>query len=340
MDNIWSNQQSGVADTDVVSNTRGNTTVYPLPRDKVPAPTASLLEAIANEETYHSSMYEVPMHCRTFNEILSTHAQFNDTYDVDQKPKMPFGLSQILPSGPSKGKGPKSYASLKTRVFPDDVVENWLCMHNFETRHTRVTAGTVEGASTAVADSESTIGGNLRTLNPFHGTVFEKYDNTINGKGAKRVAQAKRKTITGTRSIPRALAGQPITYSPAISAYGWRLEFARSLAGYYVSTYVLGCDSRTADNVMLSPTGDIFNFELSCLNIRERLAVLPLEYSQDSTGLQGGYKSNELDPANNRKSSGYSGMSGSSSPKAVLTPPYPGFNSLATSVGSVLKSTA
>ena len=114
------------------------------------------------------------------------------------------------------------------------------------------------------------------------------------------------------------------------------MEFARSLAGYYVSTYVLGCDSRTADNVMLSPTGELFNFELTCLNLRERMASLPLEYctspADNTGGLRGGYKSHELDPANNKSSA--------SASNPPVTPPYPGFNSLAASVGNALKTTA
>ncbi len=200
---------------------------------------------------FSSSLFGVPMHAKTFQELLVDHSKFDEANAVRTKTEGFFGkLASSFGNGANKG--PKEYVSLSGRVFPGDILENWLCMRNFE-------------YSSSYQD-------NLYVPNPkVHATVFEKYYN--------KTAFARRGNLLGVPSlsatVPNPNGGPAIQlYEPNPITYEWRLRYARSLAGWYVSSYVLHVNNRSADNILFLPTGEVFNFELNCLNLEERIAKM------------------------------------------------------------------
>eukprot|EP00605_Chrysophyceae_sp_TOSAG23-4_P000889 GSChrysophyteH1.ASY1.ANO1.980.1 assembled CDS len=213
----------------------------------------------SQSKPFLSQLTEVPMHAQSFHDILIAHNKYNDIETPNKtglfgaKPSQ-NGFSEVLEDWPEIAKsGPKEYVSLTNREFPNDLLENWFCMHNFERIETRLTS------------QEK----NLRALEPNHATVYEKYYN--------HALHTRRKSLYGLPSLSTHLheneeAENAVkVYEPDPSAYEWRLKFARSLAGWYVSTYVLHTINRTAENIMFLPTGEVFNFEMNCFNIHERI---------------------------------------------------------------------
>ena len=82
-----------------------------------------------NKTQYRSNMYEVPLHAVSFQELLVNH---HDMYDLELKK-----ASSVI-DNMTFGKKPKSYTSLENREFPDDIIENWMCMHNFDASSTNL----------------------------------------------------------------------------------------------------------------------------------------------------------------------------------------------------------
>jgi hypothetical protein len=240
---------------------------------------------------FHSSMAEVPMHAKSFQDILMTNSYYHDIETQTKTSKTSSisnmlgftnsnagtysnnGISNVKDIGGILSSSPKEYVTLINRDFPDDLIENWLCMQNFENITTRLTS----------------IEANLKSSQANHSTVFEKYYNkqptNVEVKDEDGDIEVKR-TFTGhhrrssLRNIPSlktvgtgTVSGVAL-YEPSPSSYEWRLKFARSLAGWYVSSYVLHIINRTAENIFLLPSGEIFNFELNCLNLEERIALM------------------------------------------------------------------
>ncbi len=212
-------------------------------------------EEAENDKYFNSVLSAVPMHAKSFSELLAIH---NKSHDIETVKKSGT-FSGMFTSAPTNGlsnakdwpglisSGPKEYSTLENREFPDDIMENWFCVQNFESIDTRLKS------------QEE----NLRTLNPMHNTVYEKYYS--------KDKCVRRKSLRGPSSLSTVVDNDTKLFEPNPSSFEWRLKFARSLAGWYVSSYVLHVMNRTADNIMFLPTGEVFNFELTCFNLEERL---------------------------------------------------------------------
>ena len=159
------------------------------------------------------------------------------------------------------GKKPKSYTSLENREFPDDIVENWLCMHNFDSSSVNLTS------YAPAQDRESTRYGEAGA-----GIAYRR-----NASGVSNYAKynhkkpVKRPTIRGLPSL-KMRNGR---LAPNKTSNAWRLNYARSLAYYYVSSLVLGVANRNTDNIFFLPDGQILNFELNMYGIESTLTLHP-----------------------------------------------------------------
>lgn len=199
---------------------------------------------------YRSNMYEVPLHAVSFQELLVKH---HDMYDLELK------NSSSIVDNITFGQKPKSYTSLENREFPDDIIENWMCVHNFDVSSV-----------------------NLQSYAPFqdkgtYGTSAKGVEYRRNASGISNYAKynhknpVKRPTIRGLPSL-QMKSGR---LAPNKLAREWRYNYARSLAYYYVSSLALGVGNRNTDNIFFLPDGQILNFEMNLFGIESSVTLHP-----------------------------------------------------------------
>jgi GAF domain-containing protein len=193
-------------------------------------------------DKYRSSMCGLPEHAISFQELLQQH---HELHELDLQDKTSFADKMTM------SKKPKKYTSLQDREFPDDIVENWLSLQNFDVTSTNTKTYIIEQN---ISDSLGKIPPVVIRSNASKLSNYEKY----NQRNPRR-----RPTIRGLRSTP--LKGG--MYGPKPEAVAWRRNFARSLAYYYVSSVVLGIENRNTDNIFFLPNGCIFNFELNIFGL-------------------------------------------------------------------------
>jgi hypothetical protein len=210
-----------------------------------------------------SALFEVPMQAKSMQEITVTHAAYNDLTLVD---KTSTFSSMLLGN-----KKPKEYSTFENRVFADDMIDSWLCMTNIEAvnrqEHYPLIVPAVQKNDSDSSGFTNSIGSQISFhLNP-SGTTFEKYN--------KRNPQ-RRKGILGVKSVARKnkLTGETTDeFVPNPIQYQWRTRFARSLANFYIQSYVLGISGRDMNNVMILPSAEVFHFELNFLNLHELYTI-------------------------------------------------------------------
>lgn len=202
-------------------------------------------------DKYRSTMYGIPQHAVSLRELMVKHHALMDTELADKSglfDKMGFSNK------------PKAYTRLTDREFPDDLVENWFLLHNFDASSPGGSSYTVEHNAN---DKGEKIPAVVIRRNPSKLSSYDKY----NQKNPKH-----REAIVGLRST-RLKGGK---YAPKTDSVAWRKNYARSLAYYFVSSLVLGVENRNTDNIFFLPNGVIFNFEMN-------LFGLETEYGIDST---------------------------------------------------------
>jgi hypothetical protein len=194
------------------------------------------------QDKYRSTMYGIPQHAVSLRELMVRH---HDQMDTELQDKS--GLFDNVGFSTK----PKAYTRLTDREFPDDLVENWFLIHNFD-------ASSPGGGSYCVEHNVTDKTGKIPPVvirrNPSKLSTYDKY----NQKSPKH-----REAIVGLRST-RLKGGK---YAPKTDSVAWRKNYARSLAYYYVSSLVLGVENRNTDNIFFLPNGCIFNFEMNLLGL-------------------------------------------------------------------------
>lgn len=152
-------------------------------------------------------------------------------------------------------------SKLAGRTFPNDMVDNWLriCSMDPLASHAAVGAPVTENASQ-----------HSHRLGLKGGSTVQQRRNAFSGPSSRTLVAPP-----GTPVAERQYALHPMHLA-------WKDTFARSLAGFYLSSIVLNVVGRDADNILIRTTGHVFNIDVSALrlatkatNAREPVPLLP-----------------------------------------------------------------
>ena len=227
-----------------------------------------------------SFLYEVPADAVSFNYIAQA---------VDKAMRQGGGEHKVKKLKP--GEKPEVVlppsSKLAGRVFPVDCVDNWLRICSMTHK-----APLPQQLSPAAEQATAAPGQPPRQA---RGDEHDDGDESSAQKGTSQrlglLAGANLGGGGGLRSRRNAFSGPPsarvrgkdgsLNYelNPAHSA--WRDTFAKSLAGFYLSSLVLGLRDRCADNVMIRATGHVFNVECAALGLGRALAATPGKSSKE-----------------------------------------------------------